>query len=79
MSLSIERCPTCDGSGFIARNDHRTACPTCSPTSNESAPYVAPDDHSQSSTLRILRSAAWLVGAAAFIAALVLLAKLLWN
>jgi ribosomal protein S27AE len=79
MTLTEERCPTCDGSGFVARNGHRSACPTCSPTSSVSAPYVAPSDPDQSSALRILRWAAYLVGTAALVAVLALLIKQLWK
>jgi hypothetical protein len=78
MTLSEERCPTCDGSGFVSR-DERFACPTCSPTSNVSAPYVVADNPDQSNALRIMRWAAYLVGAAALIALLALLIKLLWT
>jgi len=79
MTLSEGLCPTCDGSGFVARNSHRSACPTCSPTNSVTAPYLAPSDPSQSSALRILRLAVYLVGADTFVAALALLIKLLWK
>jgi len=45
MSHSDERCPTCDGTSFITRDDQRIACPTCSDASNESPLYVGGDDY----------------------------------
>ena len=79
MTLSEERCPTCDGSGFVARNDQRSACPTCSPTSSVTAPYHAHNVPNESSALVLLRFAAYLIGAAALIAALALVIKELWK
>jgi hypothetical protein len=48
MTLSEAHCPTCDGTGFVSRNNQRAPCPTCSPASNGSVPYLAPHipDHS---------------------------------
>jgi hypothetical protein len=79
MTLSEERCPTCDGSGFVARNNQRAPCPTCSQASNTTTPYLATGAPYDSSALRIVRSAAYLVGAAALVAALALLIKVLWH
>jgi hypothetical protein len=79
MTLSEERCPTCDGSGFVERNNQRAPCPTCSHASNSTTPYLAPDAPYESSALRIVRSAAYLVGAVALVAALALLIKVLWH
>jgi len=75
MTLSDDRCPTCDGSGFVVRNDQRYPCPTCSAGSAASGPYLA--DHS--SALRIARSAAYVIGAAAIVAVLALVIKALWH
>jgi len=58
MPSSHDRCPTCNGSGFIARGDQRYPCPTCSPSSGASGPYLAADPD-ESSALRIARSAAY--------------------
>ena len=71
MPSSDDRCPTCDGSGFVARNDQRYPCPTCSPTGDVSGPCLAavPDE---SSALSIARSAAHGLGLAALIAAMVM-------
>jgi len=79
MTLSEERCPTCDGSGFVARDDQRSPCPTCSPTSSATAPYLAHNVADQSGALVVLRFAAYLIGAAAFVAALALVIKELWK
>jgi hypothetical protein len=79
MTQSEERCPTCDGSGFVARNNQRAPCPTCSQASNTTTPYLAPDAPYESSVLRIVHSAAYLVGATAIVAALALLIKVLWH
>ena len=79
MTLSEERCPTCDGSGVIARNNQRSPCPTCSPAGNIAAPYLAPSVLDDSRALRMVRFAAYLVGAAALIAALMLVIKELWK
>jgi len=79
MSHSEERCPTCDGSGVIVRNDQRSPCPTCSPAGNIAAPYLAPNVLDDTGALRMVRFAAYLVGAAALIAALVLVIKELWK
>jgi ribosomal protein S27AE len=78
MTSSGDRCPTCDGSGFVARGDQRYPCPTCSPSSSASGPYLAadPDDRS---ALHIARSAACGLGAAALIAVLALVLKALWH
>ena len=80
MTLSEERCPTCDGSGVVSRGDQRFACPTCSPTTNGRGPYLTPADfHDQSNALRIVRWAAYLVGAVAFLAVLALMIRALWK
>jgi hypothetical protein len=79
MTSSEERCPTCDGTGLVSRNDQRTPCPTCSPAGNGSAPYLAPNESDRSGAVRIVRSAAYVVGAAAVLAMLALLIKVLWH
>jgi hypothetical protein len=79
VTLSEVRCPTCDGSGFVARNDQRFPCPTCSPTGGVSAPYLAPNEREDGVALRIFRRAAYAVGAAALIALFALLITLLWK
>ena len=79
MTSSEERCPTCDGTGLVSRNDQRTPCPTCSPEGNGSAPYLAPNKSDRSGALRIVRSAAYAVGAAAVLAVMALLIKVLWQ
>jgi len=79
MTLSEERCPTCDGSGFVARNNQRAPGPTCSHASNTTTPYPTPDAPYDGGALRFVRSTAYLVGAAALVAALALLIKVLWH
>jgi len=79
MTLSDDRCPTCDGSGFVVRNDQRYPCPTCSAGSAASGPYLAADNPDHSSALRIARSAAYVIGAAAIVAVLALVIKALWH
>jgi hypothetical protein len=79
MTSSEERCPTCDGTGFVSRNDQRTPCPTCSPAGNGSAPYLAPNESDRSGALRTVRSAAYAVGAAAVLAVSAFLIKVLWH
>jgi hypothetical protein len=78
MPSSDDRCPTCDGSGFVARGDQSYPCPTCSPTSNAGGPYLAADPD-QSNALSVVRSAAYGLGTAALIAVLMLLIKALWH
>jgi hypothetical protein len=78
MPSSDDRCPTCDGSGFVARSDRRYPCPTCSPTSDASGPYLAADP-AKGSAVHIARSAAYGLGAAALIAVLALVLKALWH
>jgi len=79
MISTEERCPTCDGSGFVARNDQRFSCPTCSPRSDVGGPYLIPNDPHHSSALHIARSAAYVVGAGALVAVLALLITALWH
>ena len=81
MSSSEERCPTCDGSGFLVRGDQRYPCPTCSLAKDTGAPYLAPAPHRPDDVdaLGIVRSAAYVVGAVAFFAVLALLIKALWH
>jgi hypothetical protein len=79
MTSSDDQCPTCGGSGFVIRNDQRYPCPTCSPASGASGPYLAADKPNDSSALRIARSAAYGLGAAALIAVLALVLKALWH
>jgi hypothetical protein len=79
MTSSDDRCPTCDGSGFVVRNDRRYPCPTCSPTSDGSRPYLAAGDADRSNALRITRWAAYVIGAAALVAMLALVIKALWH
>jgi len=79
MILSDDRCPTCDGSGFVVRSDQRYPCPTCSAGSAASGPYLAAGNPDRSSALRIARSAAYVIGAAALVAVLALVIKALWH
>jgi hypothetical protein len=72
-------CPTCDGSGFVRRNNQRYSCPTCSPKSDASGPYLAADAPDGGSVLRITRSAAYVMGAAAIVAVVLLVIKALWH
>jgi hypothetical protein len=78
MPSSDDRCPTCDGSGFVARSDQRYPCPTCSPMSDASGPYLAADPD-ESGAVRVARLAAYGLGAAALIAVLALVVKALWH
>jgi hypothetical protein len=81
MISTEERCPTCEGSGFVARNDQRLSCPTFSPKSDVSGPYLSlsPNDLHHGSALHIARSAAYVVGAGALFAVLALLITALWH
>ena len=79
MTSSEERCPTCDGSGSVARNNQRYSCPTCSPKSDASGPYLAGDAPDRGSALRIARSAAYVMGAAALVAVVAVVIKALWH
>jgi hypothetical protein len=79
MPSSDDRCPTCDGSGFVTRGDQRYPCPTCSPTSDAGGPYLAADDPLHSNALWITRSAAYVLGAAALVAVLAIVIKALWH
>lgn len=78
MAVSEERCPTCDGSGYIARSGHGWPCPTCSPSSAVGAPSFRSDDDIQTGIRRYLRWAASFVGAVAFVVVVVLLVRFLW-
>jgi hypothetical protein len=79
MTLGAERCPTCDGSGLVARNEQRYRCPTCSPASDAGAPYSAIYGGGDGSALRFIRSAVYAVGAAGVVAMLALLIRALWH
>jgi len=80
MTSSDHRCPTCDGSGFVTRNDQRYPCPTCTPTTDIGRPYLTADEPDPSSgPLQIARSVAYGFGAAALIALLALIVKILWH
>ena len=79
MTASEERCPTCDGNSFVARDGQRYACPTCSPRSDGGGPYLEADDPDQGSALRIARSAAYVMGAVALVAVFALLINALWH
>jgi hypothetical protein len=79
MPSSDDRCPTCDGSGFVARNDQRYPCPTCSSASDANGPYLADDEYDKSSAVHIARSAMYGIGAAVLIAVLALVLKALWH
>jgi DnaJ-class molecular chaperone len=79
VTLREERCPTCDGTGSIARDNQQYPCPTCSPSSEESVPYLAPNDSHDSSALRLARTAAYVVGVAAVVAVMALLIKAAWQ
>ena len=75
MSLNDKRCPTCDGTNFIERRDGRVPCPTCSPSSHQTEPYVLADDQEQTSASRALRLRILFLAAIALVAMLALLAK----
>lgn len=79
MTSSNERCPTCDGTGFVARHDQRYPCPTCSPSSDGGGPYFAADDPEQSRARRIARVAVCAMAAAALVAVLAMLINALWH
>jgi hypothetical protein len=78
VAVSEGRCPTCDGSGYIARNGHGWPCPTCSPSA-AGAPALRSDDDIQTGILRYVRWSASFVGAVAFVVMVALLIKFLWN
>jgi hypothetical protein len=78
MPSSDDQCPTCDGSGVVARGNQRYPCPTCSTASDASGPYLAADPR-ESRAIHIARSAAYGLGAAALMAVLALVLKALWH
>ncbi len=45
MPISGERCPTCDGAGFIVLRGDRVACPTCSIRTHEAGSELDVSDH----------------------------------
>jgi hypothetical protein len=83
MPSSDDRCPTCDGSGAVTRNDQQYPCPTCSPTtdigSDIGGPYLIGDEPTQSSPLHIARSVAYGLAAATVIAGARARRKTLWH
>jgi DnaJ-class molecular chaperone len=78
MTSSDDRCPTCDGSGFVARNDQQYPCPTCSLATDTGKPHLTAEPDG-SGTLHIARSVAYGLGAAAVIGALAFVVKALWH
>jgi hypothetical protein len=76
MTSSDDRCPTCDGSGSVTRNDQTYPCPTCSPTTDIGRPYLSAEESMPRS---LFRSVAHGVGAAGLIAVLAILIKTLWH
>jgi hypothetical protein len=78
MTFSNEHCPTCEGSGFVGRKDQRSPCPTCSPRTVQTAPIARGEAHT-GNVLRIVRWAAWLVGAVALMAVLAVVFNALWH
>ena len=79
MPSSDDRCPTCDGSGFVARNEQQYPCPTCTPATDIGRPYLTADEPDPTSPLHIARSVAYGLGAAGLIAALALVIITLWH
>jgi hypothetical protein len=79
VTLSEERCPTCDGTGSIMRENREFPCPTCSPSNDVSVPRLATADPHNGGALRIVRAAAYVVGAVAVLAVLALLIKAAWQ
>jgi len=79
MPSSDDRCPTCDGSGSVTRNDQQYPCPTCSPTTDIGRPYLTAEEPGPSSPFRIARSVAYGLGVAAIIGVLAILIKTLWH
>jgi hypothetical protein len=78
MPSSDDRCPTCDGSGSVTRNDQQYPCPTCSPTTDIGRPYLSADEP-PIGPFHTARSVAYGLGAAAVIGALALIVKALWH
>jgi hypothetical protein len=78
MTLSEELCPTCDGSGFVGRNDQPSPCPTCSPRTVATAP-IGPGEPDAPNAHRIVGWASWVVGVVAVIALLAAVFKALWH
>jgi hypothetical protein len=79
VTLSEERCPTCDGTGSIVRENREYPCPTCSPSTVVSAPRLASADPHNGSALRFTRVAAYVVGTLAVLAVLALVIKAAWH
>src|SRR5262245_2605227 len=79
MPSSDDQCPTCDGSGFVVRNEQQYPCPTCSPTTDIGRPYLTADETAPSSPFHIARSVAYGLGAAALFAVLALVLRALWH
>ena len=75
MSLNDKRCPTCDATNFIQWGDGRVPCPTCSPSSHQTEPYVLADDQEEDSTSRAWRLKIVFLAAVALVAIFALLAK----
>jgi hypothetical protein len=79
MPSSDDRCPTCDGSGSVTRNDKQYPCPTCSPTTDIGRPYLSADEPAPSSPFHMARAAAYGLAAAALIAVLAIVVRALWH
>ncbi len=45
MSISGERCPTCDGAGYVVLRSDRVACPTCSIRTHEAGSELDVSEH----------------------------------
>ena len=78
MTSSEERCPTCDGTGLVSRNDQLLAR-RVHPIAMEVRRISPPTNPTDSGALRIVRSAAYAVGAAAVLVLMALLIKVLWQ
>lgn len=79
MTSSDDRCPTCDGSGSVTRDDKQYPCPTCAPTTDIGRPYLSADEPGRRNPFHTAQSVAYGLGVAVLVAVLALVLMALWH
>jgi hypothetical protein len=73
MSISDERCPTCDGAGYTVLRGGRVVCPTCSTRTHDAGSELDVSDHASGRSPSRRRRFGMLFFAAAIFAGIVAL------